>query len=74
MTYNELKEMGFSHEAILEQGIKPELKYTSEQCADTWKMVKCMADSKRKLTLEQDKLFKDMMSYHDFPRIKYATV
>ena len=81
MTYEEFKEMGFSHEAILAKGIYllgPQ--YSVENCADVWKIVKCRVDNKVKLTMDEETQFKDMMEHfttltgRQLPRIKYATI
>jgi hypothetical protein len=81
MTYEELKEMGFSHEAILARGIYPSgPQYSVENCADVWKIVKCRSDNKVKLTIDEETQFKDMMRHYtnltgrELPRIKYESM
>lgn len=80
MTYQELKDMGFSDKAIREQGIFPPRDggkpWTILQCAEAWKIVKARNDRKVKLTELEVAQFKDMMSFyedatgHSLPKVK----
>jgi hypothetical protein len=70
MTYEELKELGFSDEAIRAQGILPPNKkakgrYTIQQCADAWKIVKCRLDRKGELSTEEHNTFVDMCLFYE---------
>ncbi len=77
MTYDELKEMGFSHEAIIAQGIQPEGQvFTLSEIAETWKIALCMVKKKIQFTDEQIKWLKEAKcwynqnSKYDLPSIK----
>jgi hypothetical protein len=66
MTYEELKEMGFSHQAILDKGIYPSgPQYSIRDCAEAWKLGKAYAEKGYDFTVEQLEQFKEMMKHYE---------
>lgn len=68
-----LRAMGFSEEAINERLGPPESRFKREDIVHVWKLVK----SKRYLTTEQDRVFKEMIKEYNLdsekslPKLKY---